>query len=213
MPTITSYTTKCDLTRSHRSCPSGCSLVSRRTSKVRRMPPSHCCYPSQKGYTARRPPPQGQPPPVQPKLAMTGPTELVTCDQTIEHTIRCWKQTLHWTLPRPRTPEQADRFTWAVAAAYSQLRLARGLISDLRLPWERPLAPERLTPTRVRRRFRAVLAAVGSPASAPKSHGRSPERPQRAACVVPRRAIQPSKPLFDQPQHPTASDHRLKSEA
>jgi hypothetical protein len=50
-------------------------------------PPSHCCYLSRKGYTARRPPPQGQPPPVQPKLAMTGPTELVTCDQTIERRI------------------------------------------------------------------------------------------------------------------------------
>ncbi len=36
----------------------------------------------------------------------------------IEHTIRFWKQTLHWTLPRPRTPEQADRFTWAVAAGH-----------------------------------------------------------------------------------------------
>src|SRR4029450_11486410 len=97
---------------------------------------------------------------------MTGPTELVTCDQTIEHTIRFWKQALHWTLPRPRTPEQPARVPWAVAAAYSQLRLARGLVSDLRLPWERPLAPERLTPTRVRRRARAVLGGVGAPARA-----------------------------------------------
>jgi Transposase DDE domain len=96
----------------------------------------------------------------------------------IEHTIRFWKQTLHWTLPRPRTPEQADRFTWAVAAGYTQLRLARGIVTDLRLPWERPLAQDRLTPERVRRRFRAVLAAVGTPASAPKPHGRSPGRPK-----------------------------------
>jgi hypothetical protein len=35
--------------------------------------------------------------------------------------------------------------TRAVAAAHSQLRLARGLVGDMRLPWERPLAPERLT--------------------------------------------------------------------
>jgi hypothetical protein len=96
----------------------------------------------------------------------------------IEHTIRLWKQTLHWTLPRPRTPEQADRFTWAVAAGYTQLRLARTIVTDLRLPWEQPLAPEQLTPERVRRRFRAVLAVVGTPASAPKPHGRSPGRPR-----------------------------------
>jgi hypothetical protein len=124
-----------------------------------------------------RPQPQRPPPPSKTKLAVTGPAELVTCDQTIEHTIRFWKQTLHWTLPRPRTPEQADRFTWAVAAGYTQLRLARTIVTDLRLPWEQPLAPDQLTPERVRRRFRAVQAVVGTPASAPKPHGRSPGRP------------------------------------
>jgi hypothetical protein len=33
------------------------------------------------------PQPQRPPPPRQPKLAMPGPAELVTCDQTIERTI------------------------------------------------------------------------------------------------------------------------------
>jgi hypothetical protein len=79
---------------------------------------------------------------------------------------------------RPRTPEQADRFTWAVVAGYTQLRLARTILTDLRLPWEQPLASHQLTPERVRRRFRAVLAIVGTPASAPKPHGRSPGRPR-----------------------------------
>src|SRR5512132_4119909 len=129
------------------------------------------------------PQPQQPPPPGQPKLAVAGPAELVTCDQTIEHTIRFCKQTLHWTLPRPRTPEQADRFTWAVAAAYSQLRLARTIVTDLRLPWEQPLAPDQLTPERVRRRFRAVLAAVGTlpvrrnPTADPQGVPRHPARP------------------------------------
>ena len=122
--------------------------------------------------------PQRPPPPRQTKLAGAGPAELVTCDQTIEHTIRFANQTLGWTTPRPRHPEQADRFTWAVAAAYTQLRLARTIVTDLRLPWEQPLAPDQLTPERVRRRFRAVLAVVGTPASAPKPHGRSPGRPR-----------------------------------
>jgi hypothetical protein len=43
----------------------------------------------------------------------------------LEHTIRFAKQTLGWTTPRPRQPEQADRWTWLVLASYTQLRLAR----------------------------------------------------------------------------------------
>jgi hypothetical protein len=72
------------------------------------------------------PQPQRPPPPRQTKLAMTGPAELVTCDQTIEHTVRFAKQTLGWTTPRVRHPEQADWWTWLVLAAYAQLRLAPG---------------------------------------------------------------------------------------
>ncbi len=53
----------------------------------------------------------------------------------IELTFRFARQTLNWTLPRPRTPGQADRWTWLVLAAYTQLRLARPLAADLRLPW------------------------------------------------------------------------------
>jgi len=67
----------------------------------------------------------------------------------LEHAIRFWKQTLGWTAPRVRHPEQADRWTWLVLAAYAQLRLARGVVADRRLPWERPQRHRRLTPCRV----------------------------------------------------------------
>ena len=43
-----------------------------------------------------------------------------------------------WTTPALRTPEQADRWTWLIATALTQLRLARRLVDDHRLPWERP---------------------------------------------------------------------------
>jgi hypothetical protein len=95
----------------------------------------------------------------------------------LEHTLRFCKQSLGWTTPRPRHPEQADRWTGRVAAAYTQLRLARSWIADRRLPWERPLAPDSLTPCRVRRALSALLPLVGTPASAPKPCGRSPGRP------------------------------------
>jgi hypothetical protein len=96
----------------------------------------------------------------------------------LEHTLRFCKQTLAWTTPRPRHPEQADRWTWLVVAVYTQLRLARDWVADRRLPWERPLDPARLTPYRVRRSLSALLPLLGTPADAPKPCGRSPGRPK-----------------------------------
>jgi Transposase DDE domain len=96
----------------------------------------------------------------------------------LEHTIRFAKQTLGWTTPRPRHPEQAERWTWLVLACYAQLRLAREFAGDQRLPWERPRPPGRLSPVRVCRGFPRLLARLGSPASGPKPAGRSPGRPK-----------------------------------
>jgi len=96
----------------------------------------------------------------------------------LEHTIRFAKQTLGWTTPRPRHPEQADRWTWLVLAGYAQLRLARQLVADQRLPWERPRPQQRMSPVRVRRGFPRLLCALGSPADTPKPCGRSPGRPK-----------------------------------
>jgi hypothetical protein len=96
----------------------------------------------------------------------------------IEHTFRFIKGTLGWTTPAVCTPEQADRWTWLIAAAYTQLRLARTLVDDLRLPWERAARPDRLTPTRVRRGFRRLSAIIGTPALPPKSLTPGPGRPK-----------------------------------
>ncbi|GIF09636.1 hypothetical protein Asi03nite_71740 [Actinoplanes siamensis] len=54
----------------------------------------------------------------------------------IEHTFRLLKQTLGWTVPQLREPAAADRWTWLVIAAHTQLRLARPLAQDLRRPWD-----------------------------------------------------------------------------
>jgi hypothetical protein len=95
----------------------------------------------------------------------------------LEHTFRLFKQTLGWTTPKIRTPQAADRWTWLVIAAHTQLRLARPLAADLRRSWERPAAPGRLTPARVRRAFRNIRAIISSPASAPKPCKPGPGRP------------------------------------
>lgn len=96
----------------------------------------------------------------------------------VEHFVRFLKQAVSWTTPRVRHPEQADRWTWLVLAAYAQLRLARGIVADRRLPWERPLPTRKLTPRRVLRNFVSLLPLLGTPARAPKPRGRSPGRPK-----------------------------------
>jgi hypothetical protein len=96
----------------------------------------------------------------------------------IEHTYRFAKNTLGWTAPSLRTPQQADRWTWLVIAAYTQLRLARGLVDDIRLPWEQPRVAAQLTPARVRRGFHRLRAIIGTPAKPPKSDAPGPGRPK-----------------------------------
>lgn len=95
----------------------------------------------------------------------------------LEHTFRLFKQTLGWTAPKIRTPHAADRWTWLIVLAYAQLRLARPLAADLRRPWEKPAAPDRLTPARVRRGFRHLRAHTSRPAAAPKPGRPGPGRP------------------------------------
>jgi len=69
-----------------------------------------------------------------------------------------------------------------VLAAYTQLRLARAVVADQRLPWERPQPQPRLSPYRVRRGFPRLLVRLGSPAATPKPAGRSPGRPKGSRC-------------------------------
>jgi DDE superfamily endonuclease len=96
----------------------------------------------------------------------------------IEHTFRFLKQTLGWTCPHIRTPDQADRWTWLIITAHTQLRLARPLAEDLRHPWEKPTTkPGRLTPARVRRGFRHLHPKTTQPANAPKPTHPGPSRP------------------------------------
>ena len=81
----------------------------------------------------------------------------------LEHTFRFLKQGLGWTTPRVRHPEQADRWSWLIVTAYTQLRLARARVADLRLPWERRHDAGRLlrilqNTNRAELRIRALLS-------------------------------------------------------
>jgi hypothetical protein len=96
----------------------------------------------------------------------------------IEHTFRFAKQALGWTTPKLRTPEQADRWTWLILTALTQLRLARPMVADHRLPWQTPQPAGLLTPGRVRRGFGHLLPRIGTPASPPKPTRPGPGRPK-----------------------------------
>ncbi|MCZ4103710.1 MULTISPECIES: NF041680 family putative transposase [Streptomyces] len=95
----------------------------------------------------------------------------------LEHTFRLFKQTLGWTRPRLRDPQAADRWTWLVIVAHTQLRLAATLVADQHKPWEKPDRAGALTPTRVRRGFRNIRPHLPCPARVPKPSRPGPGRP------------------------------------
>jgi DDE superfamily endonuclease len=116
----------------------------------------------------------------------------------LEHTVRFCKQILGWTIPRPRTPEQADRWTWLVLAGYAQLRLARELACDQRLPWERPDRSHGYHPIGYGAGFRGCCAhwarqrvrrnSPGAPQAGPEATARD------LPCVIRRSRSQPPSP-------------------
>jgi hypothetical protein len=103
----------------------------------------------------------------------------------IEPAIRFRKNRLYWTLPRFQTPSACDRWTSLVDLAYWQVWLARILVSDQPLPWQKPQAD--LTPGRVTQGLGALFAQFEHITSAPKTRGKSPGWPSGRQRTRPRR--------------------------
>jgi len=93
----------------------------------------------------------------------------------IEHWYRFAKQRQYWTLPRFGTPEQAERWSDLMPLITWQLWLARSIVSDRPLPWQKPQC--KLTPGRVCQGMGAILAVIRTPAQVPKPRGKSPGWP------------------------------------
>jgi hypothetical protein len=108
----------------------------------------------------------------------------------IEPSIRFRKQQLHWTLPRFQASQACDRWTTLVDLAFWQLFLARDLVQDQPLPWQK--AQSTLTPTRVLHSFASLFAQLGSPTRSPKARGKSPGWPPGRVRTRPQRH-QPTK--------------------
>jgi hypothetical protein len=109
----------------------------------------------------------------------------------VEHTIRFAKQTLGLTTPKLRTPDQAQRWSWLIIAAYTQLRLAARLVGDHHLPWQPHQTPDKITPGRVRTGFTHLLPNLATPTNPPKTSTPGPGRPKgKKSAPAPRHRIQ-----------------------
>lgn len=89
----------------------------------------------------------------------------------VDHWYRFAKQRLHWVLPRFGTPEQAERWSDLMPFITWELWLAREVVTDNPLPWQKPQT--NLTPGRVCQGMGGILAVIGTPAQVPKPRGKS----------------------------------------
>ncbi len=94
----------------------------------------------------------------------------------VDHWNRFAKGRLHWTLPFLSTPEQCDRWSDLMPLLTWELWLARPLVADKPLPWQKPQA--RLSPGRVCMGLEAILSRIGTPTCVPKPRGNSPGWPK-----------------------------------
>jgi hypothetical protein len=94
----------------------------------------------------------------------------------VDHWFRFAKQRLHWTLPHLSTAKQAERWSDLMPLLSWQLWLARELVCERPLPWQKPQT--HLTPGRVAQSMAALFTQLGTPAQLPKPRGKSPGWPQ-----------------------------------
>jgi hypothetical protein len=94
----------------------------------------------------------------------------------VDHWNRFAKGRSHWTLPHLATPQQSDRWSDLMPFITWQLWLARPIVADKPLPWQKP--QPNLSPGRVCMGLEAILSRIGTPACVPKPRGNSPGWPK-----------------------------------
>jgi hypothetical protein len=92
----------------------------------------------------------------------------------LEHWYRFAKQRLYWTLPQLGSTRATERWSDLMPLLSWQLWLARADCVDSPLPWQSP--QDEMAPGRVAQAFASIIAAIGTPAVAPKLRGKSPGR-------------------------------------
>ncbi len=90
----------------------------------------------------------------------------------VDHWYRFAKQRLHWTLANFSTAKQSERWSDLMPLMTWQLWLAKDLVQEHHLPWQS--SQKHLTPGRVAQSLFSLLIEIGTPASLPKTPGKSP---------------------------------------
>ncbi|HSD82854.1 MAG TPA: transposase [Anaerolineae bacterium] len=98
-----------------------------------------------------------------------------SCRWPIEAGIQFRKESLGWTKPRFQFKEVGDHWSELTAIACWLLFLARSIVADTPLPWQKP--QPNLTPQRVQQSLQPVFELIGSPARPPKQRGKAPGWP------------------------------------
>lgn len=115
----------------------------------------------------------------------------------IEHCFRFGKQRL--LLDRPQTPDtrHEENLAWITMLSFVMLYETRKLAAEVKYPWEKRkvTALMKTTPvSQVQRDYKRIIREIGTPASIPKTRGKSPGRrlgalmPKRATCPIIRKA-------------------------
>lgn len=120
----------------------------------------------------------------------------------IEHFFRFAKRRLGLLIAHTPDLTAAQNWVWVVTLAYSQLLLARHLITAQPRPWDpkpRRDAPQPLTPGQVRQAWPVFSRGLGTPTHPPRPAGKSPGRavgfhptPRKRFPVVSKKQKQPS---------------------
>lgn len=95
---------------------------------------------------------------------------------SIEHWYRFAKQRLHWTQAKLSSNQALERWSDLMVLMSWQLWFARNECEDKPLPWQS--TQHTLSPGRVAQAFPTIIAAIGTPAKAPKLRGKSSGRSQ-----------------------------------
>jgi hypothetical protein len=101
--------------------------------------------------------------------------QLYTRRYAIDHWYRFAKGRLHWTLPRFATPSQAECWSDLMPLVTWELWLARDLVTDQPLPWQKPQPQP--APGRVCQGMGSILAQLGTPVRVCKPRGNAPGWP------------------------------------
>jgi hypothetical protein len=105
------------------------------------------------------------------------------CRWPVEPGIKFRKETLGWTRPRFHFKEAGDLWSDLTAIACWLLFLARPIVADTPLPWQKPQPC--LTPQRVQQSLQPIFELIGSPARPPKRRGKASGWPQ-GKCRTPK---------------------------